>query len=239
MTRALGVLRATVRSLGWADGLTYLLAKLLERASRGRLRLIKYRLVVQPITDGIGLAPHRGRSIRVREVLQGDPLLQRMQHVAPAIEWRFRQGARCLAALKDQELCAYLWWIEGPYREDEVRSTFVPVPADRCVWDFDVYVYPAHRLGPAMPVLWDAATRMLYGCGFRHTCSRISAFNRPSLEAHRRLGATVVSTRLYLVAGPAQICMSGDAPRLHVSLSDRSAPRIPVEARDAMEGGRA
>ncbi|MBN2887555.1 MAG: hypothetical protein JXM75_12705, partial [Chromatiaceae bacterium] len=54
-------LRDSLRRLGWRDGLLYLLAEGLRRASRGRVRLFKYYLMVQPLDEGPVLPAHRGR----------------------------------------------------------------------------------------------------------------------------------------------------------------------------------
>lgn len=217
-----------MHSLGWANGLVSVFADVVDRVSCGSCRLVRYRLLVQPIRSASGLAGHRGRELRIREAEQGDPVLTQMDRPQPTIRDRFEQGARCLVALRGDRLVGFLWWIEGPYIEDEVRCLFIPRPAGDALWDFDVYVAPSHRLGPAFARLWDAAMERMRESGFEHSCSRISAFNASSLRAHQRLGAKVVGTRSYLCAGSLQVSLSLDAPRLHFSWRPESRPVVPV-----------
>ena len=219
---------ATVRCLGWGNGLTYILSQGLLRLSRGYVRIIKYHLVVQPLRNGLGIPMRRGRDIEIREIGPGDQLLGAMGHPPATIANRLRQGSRCLAALKEGELAGFLWWVEGAYEEDEVRCLFVPEPEGLAVWDFDVYVSPHKRAGPVFARLWDAASRCLVAAGYRYTCSRISAFNPASLAAHERLGARVVAKRLFICLGRLQVMVGGRRRPLHVSISDSSRPRVRV-----------
>lgn len=159
-----------------------------------------------------------------------------MNRPAATIQDRFAQGARCLVALRDDDLVGFLWWIEGPYDEDEVRCVFVPQPAERALWDFDVYVAPSHRFGPAFARLWDAVMNRMHASGFQWSCSRISAFNMPSLRAHQRLGARVVGTRSYLCLGMVQVSMALDVPYLHVSFQPTSRPVVVVSPYRARDG---
>ena len=210
--------KSAVRSLGWVNGLTYLLAQALSRLTRGRVRIIKYDLVVQPIHEGLDLPVHRGKDIEVREIVSGDPLLTAMDRPSKILEARFQQGAHCLVALKKGELAGFLWWTQGPYTEDEVRCIFVPAPLGRAIWDFDVYVAPRYRLSPIFACLWHTATQQLFAEGYRYSCSRISAFNPASLAAHRRLGAEIVGKRLFICLGRLELSWGQPSPLFYVSL---------------------
>jgi len=232
MRRILASLRATLRSLGWVDGLTYVLAQSLLVVSRGSGRVIKYYLVVQPLQPSTPVPSRRGGTIKVREIGPDDPLLDDMPQPASTNAYRFRQGARCLVALKGGELAGFMWWVEGPYEEDEVRCLFVPEPVGRSVWDFGVYVSPANRLGPTFFRLWDAASRRLFAKGYRYTCSRISAFNPASLAAHRRLGAQVVGQRLFICLGRLQLSLSRQHPWMHLSVGNNVRPTVKVGPRE-------
>lgn len=225
--------RATIRSLGWVNGPLYLLAQGADKLSSGRVRIIKYDLVTQPISPDPLIPGHRGSGIEVREVFAGDPLLAQMGHPASAIEARFAQAGRCLAALSDDTpgdsvLAGFLWWVEGAYREDEVRCLFVPQPTGKAVWDFDVFVAAGYRYSPVFARLWEAAGRELHGRGFTRSCSRISAFKPGSLSAHRRLGARVSGKCLFICAGRMQLMLGTRSPRFHFSLSASSHPTVPV-----------
>ncbi|HSO99836.1 MAG TPA: hypothetical protein VLN90_00080, partial [Thioalkalivibrio sp.] len=67
-------IRANVRALGWFNGLAYVLATGLERVSGGRVRLVKYDLVAQPVSTEPLLPAHRGRTIQIYEARPDDPL---------------------------------------------------------------------------------------------------------------------------------------------------------------------
>lgn len=232
MPRITESFRETLRSLGRGNGLTYLLAQALLRVSGGHVRIVKYDLVVQPIRDGVGIPGHRGRDFEIREVGPEDSLLEHMGHSAAIHENRFRQGARCLVALERGEVAGFLWWVSGPYEEDEVRCLFVPDAEELAVWDFDVYVSPRNRGGPVFARLWDAASRRLFVAGYRYSCSRISAFNPASLAAHRRLGARVVAKRLFFCLGRLQLTFGGKRPRMHLSVADSCRPTVRVGPHD-------
>ena len=227
-TRTRDSFSATIRSLGWINGSLYLLAQGIDQLSRGRIRIIKYDLVSQPVSAEPLMPSHRGAAVEVREVHAGDPLLTRMGHPPASIESRFAQGGRCLAALCDGELAGFLWWVEGAYREDEVRCLFIPHPAGAAVWDFDVFVAAGRRYSPVFARLWEAADRELHGRGFIRSCSRISAFKPESLSAHRRLGARVTGKCLFIRIWRAQIMFATQSPWIHVSLTEASRPALRV-----------
>ncbi|NEX22539.1 N-acetyltransferase [Thiorhodococcus mannitoliphagus] len=226
----------TFRDLGWGDGLLYLLSEGLRRISKDGIRLIKYYLVAQPVKPSLEVPAHRGRDIKVREILAGDPLLGLIAHPPSVIESRFAQQAHCLLATRHQALAGYLWYVIGNYREDEVRCWFIPQPEDRAVWDFDVYVAPELRLSATFTRLWDAAYQQLYAQGYRFSCSRISAFKSTSLAAHRRLGARIVGRGLFLCIGSWQLTLAAPDTRWSLSIREQSVPRIPVFAEPAPRG---
>lgn len=236
MSRIVARLRRTVHSLGWGNGCVSVLAEAVNRLSRGGCRIVRYRLLVQPIEPARQLAGGRGQGLRIREADGSDAVLAMMERPQSTIRDRFEQGARCLVALRGDELVGFLWWIEGPYREDEVRCLFVPEPVAVALWDFDVYVAPSHRGGPVFARLWDVAMERMDESGFERSCSRISAFNISSLRAHQRLGARVVGSRSYLCIGSLQVSVSRDAPRLHVSWRPESRPVVPVPPHRAGAG---
>jgi GNAT superfamily N-acetyltransferase len=228
MRRIRASFNATMKSLGWVNGLLYLLTRGLDRISGGRVRIVKYDLAVQPLGEGFPLPYRRSGTMELRELHEGDPLLERIEHPAEVIAARFRQGGRCLAAVREDELAGFLWWVEGPYEEDEVRCRFVPSPAEASVWDFDVYVAPAYRGGMVFARLWGAANHDLAARGFRQSCSRISAFKPESLAAHGRLGARVVDKALFFCVGRAQLMFATRYPWVHLSLGSASRPVLRV-----------
>lgn len=230
MRKAFSAIRSNIRSLGWWNGLLYMLGAALSRVSRDRVRLVKYHLVVQPVHTQPLLPPHRGKNIRISEAGPNDPLLSTVRSRREGVfHERFDQGGRCLVAELKGELAGFLWFTQGDYPEDEVRCLFRPLPPGKSVWDYDVYVAGKHRLSPVFLRLWQAANERLHAEGVRHSCSRISAFNPASRGSHARLGAQHVGSAIFLCLGPWQLTTATVAPYLHISLDSRTRPLIELQ----------
>lgn len=199
MVRRLGGL---LRDLGPATAICYLLDRMLRRLSAGRASVIRYVLTMQPLEVPPRLPARRGGSIRVAAE---DPVaVNATQRLRPdhAIRHRVEQGAICLVArAANGEFLGWIWFVPGPFDEDEVRVRYALVPVQRVAWDLDVWVEPAQRLGFVFAALWDAAAEGLRERGFAWTASRVSAYNLGSLNAHRRLGAREVGVVTFLTLG--------------------------------------
>lgn len=231
-TRADGLaarLRAHFDRLGFVDGALYLVKRGAEALTRGVIRLYRYYLVVQPVPAAAVLPAHRGRSIDVAEASLEDVATIPVDRPASAIERRFRQGARCLVARVQGRFVGFIWFVVGPYDEDEVRCRFVPLPAATSAWDFDVFVDPQARFGLALPRLWDEANARLSSLGVRRSMSRISAFNSESLGAHRRLGSRTVGSATFVCAGAIQLMFSTLEPYFHLSVRRTSQPTLRID----------
>jgi len=225
----LRILRTNIQTLGWWNGVLYLLGTALSRASADRLRIVKYELVSQPISTAPLLPEHRGKKIQVREASSDDPLLRSVPDRREGVfAERFAQGARCLLAELNGELAGFLWFVKGDYPEDEVRCLFRPLPEGQSVWDYDVYVAKKHRLSPVFLKLWQAANERLYAEGIHHSASRISAFNTASRGSHERLGARKAGWALFVCLGPWQIMVASRKPFVHLSFSRQSRPVLQV-----------
>lgn len=222
-------LRQAVAELGILDATLYAASRTLPGLWRG-LALHKYIFVAQPVASVSKLPAHRGQSIKVRLVEEGDPVLESFPVPSRVIAARYRQGATCMAAFREEKLVCYAWTVRGPYQEDEVRSRFVPLPAGSSAWDFDVYVAPAERLGMGFSRLWDAVNEQLARSGVHWTMSRISAFNAPSLRSHTRLGARKVGSATYLVIGKQQVMFATIPPFVHFSRRADKAPALRIRA---------
>jgi len=195
-----------------------------------RLPIIKYYFVAQPVPAGSLLSAHRGRSVEVRRMEQGDPALAHLPLTGEVLRFRFDQNAICFGAFQDGAVVGCLWLCLGRYEEDEVRCTFVPQPEGRTAWDFDVYVTPAARGGFAFMRLWDEANAYLRGLGVDWSLSRISAFNPGSLGAHGNLGARRIASALFFRLGPVQLMLSSLRPFVHLSFSPRQVPHLTLTA---------
>jgi hypothetical protein len=138
---------------------------------------------------------------------------------------RYAQGACSLAAVKRGELVGFLWLRFDAYQEDEVRARYLLPSAQSC-WDFDVWVRPQERLGPAFPRLWDEANHLLRARAVRWSCSRISAFNAASLRAHASIGTVPMGSATFLRCGGWQWMLATRAPYCHLSRAPAAFPRL-------------
>jgi hypothetical protein len=222
--------REAAAAMGRGNALLYAAARLLGRLAGSRVRLIKYYFVAQPVpAHPPGSALLAPRQFALEWLAPESSLLARMDRPSAVIAARFAQGARCLAATTlAGELAGFLWFVPGPYEEDEVRVRFVPTPAGRVAWDFDVSVMPAYRMSRLFGYLWARAGTELRASGITHTVSRISAFNPASLAAHRRLGAVVVGQAVFLCAGSWQLMKAARPARIHLARSPGERPVLPV-----------
>lgn len=220
--------RRTLREMGAGTTALYALHRLLPRLSGGRLQLFAYGLYAQPLGQGLLDAVRDDPQTVVTVVDAGTPLAAAFPRPPTVIAERFASGAECHAATLRGEFAGYIWIARGHYDEDEVRCRY-ELPADgRSVWDFDVHVEPHLRLGRTMARLWKAVDAALAAEGVRWTFSRISLFNRASLQSHARLGARHCGSVVFLQAGPLQAACSTVPPRCQWSWGRGSAARLPL-----------
>ncbi len=195
-------LRQSLREIGLANTTILIAAKLFALGSAGNWRIHRYYFVAQPVPDSALLREPGSNAIVIRRVEADDPVVKLFPRPPEVIAARYKMGAQCLAAEKHGQFAGFLWIKESQYPEDEVRCTYVLEPPSVAVWDFDVYIEPAHPhrshvrppLGQRVRV--DAAARR-----YRWTLSRISAFNMDSLAAHRRLGTRPIGSATFVPLG--------------------------------------
>lgn len=214
-----GAVTSTVHGMGVANGSLYLAGRLMERLSAGRVRLISYRFVAQPVPKSDFTAGARG----VEQVDAGNPIVAAFPRPPAVISDRFARGDRCFVARRQHEFAGFIWIAEHQYPEDEVRCLYV-LPSE-AAWDYDVYVEPQHRMGRLFAQLWATANGYLSSRGYRWTVSRISTFNPTSLAAHQRMGARTIGHGVFVVVGPLQLALTTIAPFVDVSLS-RGRPTL-------------
>lgn len=225
-------LRRAVREIGIRDTCLLAASRTLFALVGGRARIFKYYFMAQPVVPAQLRAPSSG-TFNLEWVDEGCQVLLQADRPRAVIADRFAQGARCLlATTSDARMAGFLWYVAGPYNEDEVRARFCPLPEGSTAWDFDVSIMPIHRMSRLFSYLWKCAGEELAARGVTHTVSRISAFNPGSLAAHRRLGGTLVGRATFLCVGRRQLMISSLRPHLHVSWRDDQRPvlRIPVNA---------
>ncbi len=214
----LNKLKTLVKELGPLNSLLYVVHSVLSNPTNGWARIERFLLVAQPVPIAPRLPPSRAASLEIRQLMPGDHLLTQCPRPEAVIADRYSQGAICLAAVKNDVLQGFLWLIHGGYEEDVARVRFVLPESGHAVWDFDVYVAPAYRLGFTFLKLWDAADTYLRERGVIWSMSRISAFNTGSLSSHGRLGAHSIGTATFIILGPLQVMFSSLAPRLYLSI---------------------
>ena len=226
MNRAVYTIRASVQSLGWSNGLLYLLARGLSTATGGWARLIKYHFMVQPVPEAPLPALPKSSKTRVYQVSPADDIIRKFPRPAPVISRRFADGAVCFVAVNAENLVGFIWIRLDRYDEDEVRCLYLLDPAGTIAWDFDAYIAPEFRMSRAFVQLWEAANEFLRGRGYGWTASRISAFNAMSLAAHKRFGAERRHTAVFIVAGPVQMALLTVRPYVHVCAGRGNRPTI-------------
>lgn len=219
----------SIITIGWLNTWVLILNRLLVRISHGKIKIYKYQLVAQPVSNKPYLAPSRGKKIVIRRIDERDPVVQLFPRPISVIRDRFTSGAICLVAFKDDEFAGFIWLMLDPYQEDEVRARYIPLPVGRAAWDFDVYVSPHYRLGFTFLRLWDEANRLLSENGFEWSCSRISAFNPKSSKSHAGLGAVILGQAIFIVLANWQVTLASISPYIDISLKSSSFPKFFLE----------
>lgn len=205
----------TQKELGLGHFLFFCINRIISLSSNGNARIERYIMASQPISKTPRLPPHRGKDIRVVELYPGDNLLSELPRSEEVISERFKQGSHCLAATKDGHIVAFLWLIFDGYNEDMARVRY-ELPSNEYVWDYDVYVYPEHRLGFTFAKLWDGADAWLRNRNVKYSFSRISAFNPASRFSHGSLGALGLGITNIVILGRWEIMWSTFKPNFAV-----------------------
>ena len=231
-------LRMAWREQGAAALAFRALAAVVGRASFGRLRLVWYVLVAQPVRTDWRLPARLGRKLVVQRFDTDDPLLHQAPRPDGVLAARFAQQSVCFAAHKDGQLLGFLWLCPRQYLEDDVRALFVLPASGAAWWDYDVWVAPEARNGIVFMKLWQAAHEYLAVRGARWTMSRIVRLNPASLAAHGRAGARGVGHAWFACGRRWQLAVGVRPGLLHFSRGSwappRIAPTLPADARAAV-----
>ncbi|MEM7082335.1 MAG: GNAT family N-acetyltransferase [Pseudomonadota bacterium] len=211
---------------GLRTGLLYVCQRILARIPLSPVP-VKYFLVAQPVPPPPRkIRPH---SLRIEQIDADDYQIDWFPRPAPFIAARYEQNAKCFVAFSDDHPLACLWLkTAGDYTEDTVRCRFRPEPQAHTAWDFDVYVQPEHRLGRTFMHLWNHAFEWMRERDIHWTMSRIDAFNLPSINAHKRLGAQFTGSVVFWTWGRWQLALASQTPRF--SLSRQAMPIYTVSA---------
>jgi hypothetical protein len=215
-------------SLGTGTSLLYVADRILGRLSGGRARLVVYGIYAQPL-QGTGTAPMRADTRwAVIEVNPGHTLCADFPRPASVIEARWAAGSRCFCLTRDGAFVGYIWTQTGAYLEDEIHCRYVLSPQATTVWDYDVFVVPAHRASRAMFRLWSEVDRRLFAEGRQWSLSRIALFNAASVRSHERLGAQRTGWVLALVWPGLQLTVTRSRPWLHWWPGRGEGPDVPA-----------
>jgi hypothetical protein len=169
-------LRTNWQQLGSFNGTLYSLSRFLNKISGGRIRLIRYILVAQPVPDSPATIPTKGKLL-VRQVAEDDPMVAIFPRPKSVIERRFKEDTLCFVADIDGKFAGFIWLAFNYYNEDEVRCRYELINSQKSAWDYDVYVAPEFRLGRTFSRLWATANTEMSKRGIRWCFSRISVFN--------------------------------------------------------------
>ena len=222
---ALGRIRQSVLELGYVNALFYYLAEILRRVGGGKIRLVRYRLVAQPVARTPMIArPDPKTHVRLVDVSDGD--VHHFPRPPLVIKRRYDANNLCLQARVGDSFAGFLWLAFGGYDEDEVRCRYILGDPEVMAWDFDVYVEPHFRLGRTFIRLWDAANELLHRRGIAWSLSRISAFNRGSLNSHGRLGLMSLGYATFICCGETQLAFLPGRKLPVFSWNERSRPEV-------------
>ena len=208
-----------LREFGPFAGFVYGLDRVLQSLSP-RTRLFLHDLMVQPIPDRPLLSPGLAKGYEFREVARGAPEVDRMPARPDIKESRFRQGARCLGVYRKGDFIGFIWFAFGRYEEDEVRCTYELIPGAESVFDFDIYLFPEHRMGLGFVATWHGANEFLRARGIRYTFSRLTRFNVASRRAHDHLGWKRIASALYVQLGDLQVMFATMRPFIAASFGE-------------------
>ena len=222
-------LKSAIGSLGFKNGMLYLLGRAMQAVSVGRWRLIRYYLVAQPVPNPFVPVCRPSESDRVSEIALSNPILEQFPRPNSVIQGRFKKNQVCLAASNKQKFSGFLWFARGSYDEDEVHCRFVLAAPDSTVWDFDVHVEPDFRLGRTFARLWDAANEHFSANGIEWSISRISAFNKQSIQSHGRMGIRRLQVLTFVCFGRLQIGFMSCRPYITICWSGHNCPTIVLE----------
>jgi hypothetical protein len=213
------------------------LSRALARVSSGA-RLFFYDFMVQPIGGPPILPPRALQAFSSRWLEAGAPELREMPISASVLESRFAQGAVCLGVFMQEHFVGYVWFTFGAYNEDEVRCRYLITPEQHSVFDFDLYIFPAYRLGRAFVALWQHAMTMLADRGIKYSFSRVTRFNTASHRAHSHLGWRRVASAVFLRLWTLELMIASIRPFVHASVGSRPSLTLRADALNDDAGSR-
>lgn len=213
---------ADIRTMGLAGWLVYATDRVLGRLFRGRAGIHVLRFYMQPV-PAEGLVSKRADDSFTVGVIGRDVVPETVFERPPGVvSERFDDGSICIAALKRDELAAFMWLQRGVLRERIVRCRLHALPHEQVEWDYDFYIQPRYRLSRLFARLWDAAANDLRERGVNATLSWVHLHNRASANAHARLGAAPIGWAMFLVVFGHQLMITSMYPKIDYSRPGRT-----------------
>src|SRR5687767_15027580 len=140
------------------------------------------------------------------------------------LQRRVERGDICIAAKHGSRTVGVLFLTFDAFDETEVNALFVVSPQAGMAWDSNLFIVEDARNGLIFVALWDEANAVLREKGYRWSATQTAAFNGPSLQADKRLGATRIGRIVYLLIGRWQVTCSTLAPRFHACRRSGAGP---------------
>ena len=217
------------KEFGFIAGALYALDQVLRRISP-HLSLFVYELMVQPISGKFMLPANLSRNLKFIEIGRGHPNIELMPARAEIKQSRFDQGAVCLGVYRKEKLIGYIWFCFNRYDEDEVRCTYALAQPETSVFDFDLYVFPEHRMGIGFMAIWHGANLYLHQRGVKYTFSRLTLFNLASRRSHAHLGWKCVARVVFLKAWRSELMLANVFPFITVTWKPSQRPCLRLGA---------
>lgn len=124
------------------------------------------------------------------------------------------------------ELIGFIWFCFKTYEEDEVRCTYVLDEPEGSVFDFDLYVFPEHRMGIAFMAIWHGANAWLRERGVQYTFSRMTRFNQISRRSHAHLKSKRIGLAMFLQLWRLEFMLANVAPFVALSWTSNQRVRL-------------
>ena len=226
-------LRRRQQGIGYSLLAVYSLVWLLRKLSAGAID-IHYRYILlqgvpsQRLLKGRFQGAVDVRPLEGAELLDGR--LRPQRSIQPAavgprqIQRRVARGDVCIVAKRSSRTVGVLWLTFDAFDETEVKALFVVSPKAGMAWDSNLFIVEDARAGSLFVTLWDGANQVLRERGYRWSATQTSAFNGPSLQAHKRLGAFRIGRIIYILIGSAQVTLSTLRPHFHLSGPSGKSP---------------
>lgn len=212
-------LKSLINELGITNTISYLFSRVFN--SVFGIEMTHYIFYSQPISSKKRVSEKKLAQYEFQVCDQNSQIISQLDRPLEVIETRFKQGAICLLAKKEDLLLGCIWLVKQRYIEDQIRASYY-FPDDT-IWDFDVFVIPKKRLTPLFAALWDTADNLMLEQNINKSISRILAYNSSSIKSHTSAGASKIGWLIALSRNNFQITFHSLAPFIHIATSKQNS----------------